>query len=210
MVVVICGKNKTMVYHLTLTAVLHRSSDIAAAWASSSRLLSSPCPMSRTRWPGAPASCARSSASTGPGSRTSRRPGHGSRWRAPGSRRWWSWCCGGRRSASRTRWCNTDSGWFQRTDGYQSPNWISCLFLPSNDTQAVFLASGDSVIWLRVKRRTVKVLADRQRWPCCLWLLHWGRRLSWVFRYFAQEIMFLWCLIWAENFKWTSEAWWWR
>lgn len=29
---------------------------------------------------------------------------------------------------------------------YQSPYWISCLFLPSNDTQAVFLASGDKVI----------------------------------------------------------------
>lgn len=29
---------------------------------------------------------------------------------------------------------------------YQSPYWISCLFLPSNDTQALFLASGDKVI----------------------------------------------------------------
>lgn len=29
---------------------------------------------------------------------------------------------------------------------YQSPCWISCLFLPSNETQAVFLASGDRVI----------------------------------------------------------------
>lgn len=29
---------------------------------------------------------------------------------------------------------------------YQSPYWISSLFLPSNDTQAVFLAPGDKVI----------------------------------------------------------------
>lgn len=34
-------------------------------------------------------------------------------------------------------------------DTYQSPCWISCLFLPSNDTQAVFLASGERVICLK-------------------------------------------------------------
>lgn len=31
-----------------------------------------------------------------------------------------------------------------------------------------------------------------------------------VFRYFTQEVTFLWGLIQAENSEWTSEAWWWR
>lgn len=31
-------------------------------------------------------------------------------------------------------------------ESHLSPCWISCLFLPSNDTQAVLRASGDSVI----------------------------------------------------------------
>lgn len=39
----------------------------------------------------------------------------------------------------------------QLTDNYQSPYWISCRFLPSNDTQAVFLASGERVICLRLE-----------------------------------------------------------
>ncbi len=30
---------------------------------------------------------------------------------------------------------------------YASPSSISCLFLPSKDTQAVFLADGDTVIY---------------------------------------------------------------
>lgn len=166
------------------------------------RRLSFQCLTSRRRWPGEPASCARSSASTAPGSRTNRKPGHGNRWRAPGSRMWWSWCCGGRTSASRTPWCDTNSGWCQWTDGYQSPNWISCLFLPSNDTQAVFLASGDSVIWLRVKRRTV-----RKASPCGLHSTDGGDSVGFSH---PQEIIFLWGLIWAEKSKWTSEAWWWR
>lgn len=64
------------------------SSSDAAPPASTAQRLSFQCPMSRRRWPGEPASCARSSVDTGPGSRTSRKPGHGSRWRAPGSRMW--------------------------------------------------------------------------------------------------------------------------
>ena len=32
---------------------------------------------------------------------------------------------------------------------HQSPCWISCLLRPSNDTQAVFLASGERVICFR-------------------------------------------------------------
>ena len=40
---------------------------------------------------------------------------------------------------------------------YQSPYWISCLFLPSNDTQAVFLASGDKVIYFRKKKKREQV-----------------------------------------------------
>lgn len=32
-----------------------------------------------------------------------------------------------------------------------SPWHISCLFLPSNETHAVFLASGESIIWKREK-----------------------------------------------------------
>lgn len=69
----------------------------------------------------------------------------------------------GERQRQGPRGTTQRSGWFQRTEAYQSPNWISCLFLPSNDTQAVFLASGDSVIWCRVKRRTL-----RKTLPCCL------------------------------------------
>lgn len=44
-------------------------------------------------------------------------------------------------------------------ESHQSPCWISCLFLPSNDTQAVFLASGDKVICFRreEEKHTVKV-----------------------------------------------------
>ena len=34
-----------------------------------------------------------------------------------------------------------------KASGYLSPCLISCLFLPSNDTQAVFRASGDSMIY---------------------------------------------------------------
>lgn len=52
------------------------------------------CRMSPSHPPAVPASCARSSADTGPGFRTSRTPGRGSRWRALGNRMWWSWYCG--------------------------------------------------------------------------------------------------------------------
>lgn len=38
------------------------------------------------------ASCARSSANTEPGFRTSRSPGHGNRWMGRGSMKWWWWC----------------------------------------------------------------------------------------------------------------------
>lgn len=61
----------------------------------------------------------------------------------------------------------------QLTDNYQSPNWISCRFLPSNDTQAVFLASGERVICLRMERSTVSFKGDSKTWsymltsPCC-------------------------------------------
>lgn len=47
--------------------------------------LRTPRPLS---W-GSSASSWRSSANTGPGSRTSRWPGHGNRWREQGSRKWW-------------------------------------------------------------------------------------------------------------------------
>lgn len=33
---------------------------------------------------------------------------------------------------------------------YQSPSKISCLFLPSSDTQAEFLASGETIIWKEI------------------------------------------------------------
>ena len=38
-----------------------------------------------------------------------------------------------------------------------SPWQISCLFLPSNDTQAVFLASRDSIIWDKTANGQISV-----------------------------------------------------
>lgn len=111
---------------------------------------------SRRRRPGGPVSCVRSSANTEPGFQTSRTPSRGNKWRALGSKMWWSWCCWEKirngcflynLNTERLRW----GVWVQVHDVYQSPCWISCLFLPSNDTQAVFLASGDKVICFRGK-----------------------------------------------------------
>lgn len=84
------GRNRLIRLNICLPAV---SSDPGSAFRGEKSSFSSRCPMSRRRLSAALASCAHSSASTRPGSRTSRTPGRGSRWRAPGSKMWWSWCC---------------------------------------------------------------------------------------------------------------------
>lgn len=70
-------------------AVTYSAAAESADWTQASkntRWFSSLCLTSRRRRPVAPASCVRSSANTERGSRTSRTPGRGNRWRGPGNR----------------------------------------------------------------------------------------------------------------------------
>lgn len=65
------------------------------------------------------------------------------------------------------------------TCAYQSPCWISCLFLPSNDTQAVFLASGDNVICFKEGEDRLSVLELKQHQP--------GEQLHFTFKAFSNQ-----------------------
>lgn len=84
---------------------------------------------------------------------------------APGNKTWWSWCCSERtKNKSFLNWSNRNlyNNTWTVSEHYQSPCWISCLFLPSNDTQAVFLASGDKVICFTTPHNKMSVLKNNK------------------------------------------------